>query len=332
MPPRACSPERTLRCTPTRHRSTGTPAGTRPPWQADKGADPQLRGGPRDTDRTRSRASPTCCQHDSRSVRRPPVGRAMSCGNAGWPARTAWRRYGPRRRQTVISNGTARRFPAADIASHRQPGRLDCGGHDRRRSPVGAQDHARAGQPSAAGSGLGGATSRAPGPSRTAHLPATIRAEAAQQQALGHAMVGELDLVKRKLDQAQQLLIDSAPAGDVRAAEPTAHYERSLFAMQRAICYHEAGQPAKAVDIYRETLSPTAATEPAITRVRPRTLTPPSGLSTVDVFTRRLRLLRRPMAVAVAAVAQPDEAATRGMEALQVMPSQSRWTHSGHRR
>jgi hypothetical protein len=131
-------------------------------------------------------------------------------------------------------------------------------------------------------------------------LPDVVRAEAAQQEARGHAMVGELDLVERKLNQAQQLLADSAPGDDVRAAGPTAHYERPLFAMQRAICYHEAGQAAKAVGIYRETLSPT-------------------------VFSPRdYGYFVALMADAVAAVAQPDEAATRGMEALQIAAT----THS----
>ena len=88
--------------------------------------------------------------------------------------------------------------------------------------------------------------------SRTWNLPARVRAEAAQQQARGHAMLGSSpDLVARKLDEAWSLLGRSDDAD----SDLGAGYDETLLTMQTAICHCEAGDAAKAVDIYGALLS-----------------------------------------------------------------------------
>jgi hypothetical protein len=124
-------------------------------------------------------------------------------------------------------------------------------------------------------------------------LPARVRAEAAQQEARGYAMIdGGIDAAQGKLDQAGELLASDSAKG--RDAELAAHYDRSLLAVQTAICHCEAGQPDQAVDIYREALDP-------------------------SVFSPRdhayfLSL----MGLALAAAHHPDDAASAGMSALPV--------------
>jgi hypothetical protein len=84
-----------------------------------------------------------------------------------------------------------------------------------------------------------------------------IRAEAAQQEARAHAMLGaDLNSVERKLGEAQELLVtdDSSGLPD-RQSQLSSHYGPTLLAMQTAICYCEAGQPGRAVDVYSEHLT-----------------------------------------------------------------------------
>ena len=89
-------------------------------------------------------------------------------------------------------------------------------------------------------------------------LPAGIRAEAAQQEARGYAMLGEdASHMERKLDEARELLADPGPP-DGDSVLPGLQRNPSLFAMQQAICYDEAGQPARAVEIYEHDLTETA--------------------------------------------------------------------------
>ena len=128
------------------------------------------------------------------------------------------------------------------------------------------------------------------------NLPARVRAEALQQEARGHAMInGDMDAARGKLDEARELLAtDSNDGHDDRTAELAAHYDRSLLAMQTAICHHEAAQPDRAVAIYQEMLKP-------------------------SVFSSRdhayfLSL----MGLALAATGRPDEAARAGLSALPV--------------
>jgi tetratricopeptide (TPR) repeat protein len=85
-------------------------------------------------------------------------------------------------------------------------------------------------------------------------LPVKVRAEAAQQEARGHAMLaGDLALMERKLEEAHRLLAE-APA-DGPSDELGFHYNGTLLMMQTAICYGEAGQPARAAELYGSHLS-----------------------------------------------------------------------------
>lgn len=124
-------------------------------------------------------------------------------------------------------------------------------------------------------------------------LPAKIRAEAAQQEARGHAMTGvPLSLVQHKLDQAHQLLADSADTSD--ADEPGAHYGPALLKIQTALCYHEAGRPGTAADLLGAALAK-------------------------PVFSRRdYGYFRSLYAESLAAAGQPDEAATVGLTAHEL--------------
>jgi hypothetical protein len=87
-------------------------------------------------------------------------------------------------------------------------------------------------------------------------LPARVRAEMLQQEARGQAMTsGNATLVENRLNQARELLLEhdpSHPAGPDALAE---HYDQALLGVQTAMCYREAGQLARAVDLYRRWLS-----------------------------------------------------------------------------
>jgi tetratricopeptide (TPR) repeat protein len=84
-------------------------------------------------------------------------------------------------------------------------------------------------------------------------LPTRVRADVAQQEARGHAMLGDDNaVVARKLDEAHQLLDDAPTADDDQLG---AHYNQTLLTMQTAICYTEAGQPRRAAELYQEWLS-----------------------------------------------------------------------------
>lgn len=125
-------------------------------------------------------------------------------------------------------------------------------------------------------------------------LPSKICAEAAQQEARGHAMLGaELAVVERKLDEARALLDDPRET-DQEASGLSAHYDLSLLTMQTAICYAEAGKPLRAVEIYRQEL-------------------------TARAFSRRdYGYFLSLMANTVAAAGEPDHAARLGIDALSV--------------
>ncbi len=121
-------------------------------------------------------------------------------------------------------------------------------------------------------------------------LPAKLRAEAAQQEARGKAMLGaDLDVVEGKLDEARQLFEEGAAATD-----PAPHYMAPLLAVQTAICYTEAGAPGRALDLYDEHLSRQA-------------------------FSRRdYGYFLSLKGAAYAAVQAPEQAVTAGLEALAV--------------
>lgn len=121
-------------------------------------------------------------------------------------------------------------------------------------------------------------------------LPAKVRAEAAQQEARGQAMLSAgLDVIEGKLDEARQLFEE-----DPASAELGPHYMAPLLGVQTAMCYAEAGAPSRALDLYDEHLSR-------------------------QTFSRRdygyfLSLKGRAYALAYA----PDAAAAAGLEALAV--------------
>lgn len=121
-------------------------------------------------------------------------------------------------------------------------------------------------------------------------LPRQVLAEAAQQQARGHAMLGEgVKLVERKLDEARGLFQE--PDHSVRLG---AHYNEVLFAMQTAICFTEADRPEHAIEIYR-------------------------GHLTEAKFSHRdYGYFLSLMSGTFAAAGNPDEAATTGLRALWI--------------
>jgi hypothetical protein len=124
-------------------------------------------------------------------------------------------------------------------------------------------------------------------------LPPPVRAEAAQQEARAHAMLGDdLDLMHRKLDEARQLM---ATTGDSSAAHCAGMGANPyLLAMQKAICYNEAGWHDQAVELY-------------------------VGQLTETVFSRRdYGYFRALMGQALAAARQPGEACRAGMDALAI--------------
>jgi tetratricopeptide (TPR) repeat protein len=88
-------------------------------------------------------------------------------------------------------------------------------------------------------------------------LPARVRAEAAQQQARGHAMLdGNLALIESKLGEARSLLAQDRASSETRTTEVAAHYDEALFGLQVAICYCEANQPERSLELYDRWLSP----------------------------------------------------------------------------
>jgi transcriptional regulator with XRE-family HTH domain len=128
-------------------------------------------------------------------------------------------------------------------------------------------------------------------------LPPKVRAEAAQQEARGHAMLGAgLGIVERKLDEARDHLGAAGPS-DGTNSELSAHYDETLLAMQTAICYAEAGEPMLAADIYRRELS-------------------------AHAFSRRdYGYFQSLMANTLAASGEPDGAAQLGIAASRVAAS-----------
>lgn len=81
-------------------------------------------------------------------------------------------------------------------------------------------------------------------------MPLRVQAEAAQQEARAEAMLGaSAEAVQRRLNQAHELL----KAADDHPEESRlgARYNESLLMMQTAVCYAEAGQPGRAVELYR---------------------------------------------------------------------------------
>lgn len=87
-------------------------------------------------------------------------------------------------------------------------------------------------------------------------LPWRIRAEAAQQEARGLAILGEsASEIDRKLDEAASLLARDDPARDEPGRELSLHYNGALLSLQTALCHVESGLPDRAIELYERELS-----------------------------------------------------------------------------
>ncbi len=124
-------------------------------------------------------------------------------------------------------------------------------------------------------------------------LPPHILAEAAQQEARAHAMMNRpLDAIEKRLDRARALLGRHDPAVLDPDTGLSTHYDEALFNLQLAVCYCEAGQSDRALELYDAWLTP-------------ETFCPRDS----GYF-----LSLKGLAYAVAE--EPDEAATTGLRAL----------------
>jgi tetratricopeptide (TPR) repeat protein len=126
-------------------------------------------------------------------------------------------------------------------------------------------------------------------------LPARVRAEAAQQEARGHAMLsGDIGLVERKITEARDLLAQDESRSPHQVPQLAAHYDDALLGLQVAICYSEAKRPAQAIELYEEWLSP-------------------------NTFSRRdFGYFLALKGEAYASAGRPDEASDAGAEALDL--------------
>ncbi|EGX60481.1 putative DNA-binding protein [Streptomyces zinciresistens K42] len=126
-------------------------------------------------------------------------------------------------------------------------------------------------------------------------LPLKVQAEVAQQQARGFAMLGDpMDDVERALGEAHHLLTQHEGASIDATPHLSPHYNRANLMLQTASCYIEAGQPARAADLYGTVLEG-------------------------DALSRRDQgyfLARRACSLALAG--RPDDAASVGLAAVEL--------------
>jgi transcriptional regulator with XRE-family HTH domain len=102
---------------------------------------------------------------------------------------------------------------------------------------------------------LAAAARRMPGPAEP-----KLTALALQQQARGHARLGEFRTCFALLDQAAETLRDHPAVSDPGAPEYLHHYDLSTLEEQTAICYREAGRADTAVTILENKISTIPAT------------------------------------------------------------------------
>lgn len=142
---------------------------------------------------------------------------------------------------------------------------------------------------------LGFAEAAQSGPWR---LPPKVRAEVAQQEARGLAMLGipMLD-VERKLEQSREYLSNTSKTND--DSDLATHYSNSSLTLQTASCYIEAGKPLRAAMLYGEILNT-------------------GVLSTRD---QGYFLARRASALALSG--EPDDAASIGLQAADLAAATS---------
>ena len=125
-------------------------------------------------------------------------------------------------------------------------------------------------------------------------LPIRVQAEVTQQEALGMAMVGEpLPAVVRKLDDARQLFAKTTTDGE-RPGLPGAYFSDTTLILRNAATFTEAGKPARAAVVFAEVLESS------------------------DLSRRDTGFFQARRAAALALCGEPDEAATVGMESVEV--------------
>ena len=125
-------------------------------------------------------------------------------------------------------------------------------------------------------------------------LPTRIRAEVTQQEGLGMAMCGEpLPEVERKFDDARQLLARATAGGD-QPGLPGAYFTDTTLMLRTATSFTEAGKPARAAALFGEVLT------------------------SADLSRRDAGFFRARRAAALALSGEPDEAATVGLESIEV--------------
>ncbi len=87
------------------------------------------------------------------------------------------------------------------------------------------------------------------------HLPTRLRAEVAQQEAIGLAMTGQAPaVVARKIDDAHGLLSRAVP-NDEGSLLLGASFTDSTLNLRAAVCYTEAGQPARAAELFGDVIA-----------------------------------------------------------------------------
>lgn len=129
------------------------------------------------------------------------------------------------------------------------------------------------------------------------NLPPKVRAEVAQQEARGLAMLGEgLASVERKLENARTYFAQ-ADAHDT--SQLGSHYSGSSLTLQTASCYIEAGKPQHAASLYEGVLA--------------------TGV--LSLRDQGYFLARRASALALAG--EPDDAAATGLESIQLASTTS---------
>ncbi|GAA2985877.1 hypothetical protein [Actinokineospora diospyrosa] len=124
-------------------------------------------------------------------------------------------------------------------------------------------------------------------------LPPAVRAEVAQQEARGLAMLGEpIDAVERKLGEARTLA--AAPDTTDGHHRLSSYYNDQTHLLRVASCYIEAGKPARAATLFGEVL-------------------------TTQTLSRRDEgYFRARRAVALALSGDPDTAALEGVAAVEL--------------
>lgn len=100
---------------------------------------------------------------------------------------------------------------------------------------------------------LAAAARRTPGP-----IEPKLTALALQQQARGHARLGEFRICFAQLDQAAGILRDNPAVIDQDAPVYLHHYDLATLEEQTAVCYREAGHADTAVTILENTITATA--------------------------------------------------------------------------